>query len=304
MLKSIQHKDITWIDIQAPTKEDIRYLEENFQFHELVLEELIPPGHRPKVEHGDGYLFLILYYPTWNKEQKSIFPRELDILVTKNHIITSHYHTISPVAALFSQINLDEEMRKELMSRTTGHILFTIIQKVLQNALRKLEHIEKKVGGIEKQIFQGHEERMVFEISMAQRAIIDFRRILVPETSIIESLVLEGPNFFGKELEPHFADLRGTFGLVWNELENYRETVQALTRTNESLLTTKTNTTIKVLTAFSVIFLPVSIIVNVWGMNFSDLPLSAQRYGFWIVMGFSIFVAVVMIGYFRKRKWL
>jgi magnesium transporter len=304
MLNSISHKGITWIDIQDPKENDITYLKENFNFHELVLEELIPPGHRQKVEHNDGYIFFILYYPIFHKESEETFPRELDILVTKTHIITSHYESIIPVKSLFDQINLYENAKTKYMSESTGHLLFYIMREILENTLAKLEHIEDKVNYIEEKIFKGEERKMVFEISITKRNIIDFRRILAPQQSVVESLVKEGTNFFGEELEPYFLDLKGTFGILWNEIQDHRETINALAETNESLLSTKINEVIKVFTIFSVVFLPLTLIASIWGMNISNMPLTENVSSFWIIIGIMVSVLVGMLGYFRSKKWL
>ena len=304
MLRTTTHNNLTWIDIQDPKPKDIKYLKENFNFHQIVLEELIPPGHRAKVEHHEGYIFLILYYPAFSKETKETFPRELDILVTKTHIITSHYETIIPVKSLFDQINLHKAAKKEYMSETTGHLLFYIIKGILENALTKLEHIEAEVEYIEQEIFKGEERKMVFEISIAKRDIIDFRRILAPQKLGIESLVHEGVDFFGKDLEPHFEDLRGTFGIVWHELENHWETIQALGETNESLLSTKTNEVMRVLTVFSVIFLPLTLIASIWGMNIENMPLTGSPAGFWVMLGVMGVMLTAMVAYFKRKKWL
>jgi len=303
MLKSVAHKGITWIDIQNPKPADIKYLRKNFNFHELVLEELMHPGHRPKVEHHDDYIFLILYYPAFNKIKKETFPREIDILVTKTHIITSHSEAIIPIKTLFEQIGQYATAKKEYMSESTGHLLFYIVNGILENALVKLEHIENEVNYIESEIFKGEEHRMVLEISVAKRDIIDFRRILAPQASVIESLADDGLKFFGNELKPHFEDLRGTFGIVWNEIQDHRETIQALAETNESLLSTKINEIIKVLTVFSVIFMPLTLIASIWGMNINKMPLTSAN-GFWVIIGIMVGVLVSMIGYFKKKRWL
>jgi len=304
MLHLVQHNGLTWIDIQNPKQADLNYLKENFTFHELVLEELSHPGHRPKVEHHDDYLFMVLYYPVLAKKTRETFSRELDIMVTKTHIITSHFETIIPVKGLFDQVNLYEKSKEEYMSETTGHLLFYIIHSLLESALTKLEYIKDEVDYIEDGIFKGEERKMVFEISKTKRDIIDFRRILAPQATVIESLVNEGRNFFGAELTPHFEDLRGTFGIVWNEIQDHTETINALAETNESLLSTKINEIIKVLTVVSVIFLPLTVVASVWGMNIQNMPLTGSATHFWIILAAMGVIIISMLIYFKKRNWL
>lgn len=304
MLKNFQYQNITWIDIQDPKPKDIDYLRQNFQFHEMVLGELIPPGHRAKVEQYGDYLFFILYYPYFDEQKREIVSKELDILVTKTHIVTSHYEPISPLKALWGKIQHSKDAQLEPLSGNTGVLLSHIIRGILEKTLVKLEFIEKQVDDIEKEIFKGKEREMVPEISVARRDIIDFRRILAPQKAIIDSLAAEGPVFFGRNLEPYFADLTGIFGIVWNEIEQNRETIQALAETNESLLATKTNEAIKVLTVLSVLFLPITFMANLWGMNIDAMPLGEHLVGFWIVIGVMAAVLLLTTLYFKLQKWL
>ena len=304
MIRSIQSEKITWIDIQDPAEKDIQFLEQNFDFHPMVLGELIPPGSRPKVEHHDDYLFFILYYPVFDKIKKETGRRELDIIVTKTHIVTSHYETILPLRALFDQANLYEQGKKEYMSETTGHLLYYIIAGILQGTFQKTEELEKEIDKLEKEIFRNREKEMVFALSELARDAIDVRRILAPHRSTFESLIKEGSSFWGEELLPYFEDLRGTFANIWNEIEEHRETLQSLANTNESLLRAKSNEIMQVLTIFSVVFLPLTLIASIWGMNTAYLPFTDLSYDFWIITGIIASAFAGMMWYFRTRKWL
>ncbi|MDI6883020.1 MAG: magnesium transporter CorA family protein [Patescibacteria group bacterium] len=302
MRNIIKHNKITWIDVQNPTKEDVRWLKEHFEFHPLVLEELIPPGYRPAVEYHPDYLFLILHYPIYSKEKKETTPRELDIIATKDTIVTSHYQTIFPLKALFDQCNLYQESKKVYLEKGSGYLLFYILDGLLKNYLTKIVKIGQKIDKIEKEIFQGKEKTMVREISLFRTDTLDFRRIISPQKEIFDSLQKEGVSFFGKELIPYFSDLLGTFGRVLLALQDYQETISVLAGTNQALLDTKTNEEIKILTIFSVVILPLTLIASIWGMNIS-LPFQRNAFGFLILILIMAGTLALMIFYFRKKKW-
>ncbi len=303
MRKIIKGPKITWVDIQDPTKEDVMYLKKRFKVHPLVLGELIPPGHRPKVEHEQDYLFMSFYYPVYSKEKRETRSRELDIIVTRDTIITSHYHSILPLKALFDSCNLYKEARGTYMSKSSGYLLFYILNGFWRNCLTKLERADKRLDFIEKEIFRGKEKEMVREISYVKTDAINFLRIIEPQKAILESLEVEGASFFGPELTPYFTDILGLYGQAWNELKTYKETILNLEKTNQSLLSTKTNEIIKILTVFSIIVLPLTLIASLWGMNV-NIPLQGSPWGFWFIMGMMIFVMVFMFAYFRKKKWI
>lgn len=299
----IKGPKVTWVDIQDPTEEDVQYLRKKFNFHPLVLGELIPPGHRPKVEHHDDYLFMILYYPFYGKGKKETRSRELDIIVTKDVLITSHYRSIIPLKALFDNCNLYEESRESYMSQGPGQLLFYILSGFWKNCLTKLYQVDRRIDEIEKEIFRGKEKEMVPEISFIKTDIINFWRIIEPQQEILESLSTEGTVFFGQVLSPYFTDILGTYGKAINSIKSFKETILALEDTNQSLLSTKTNEIIRILTVFSVVMLPLTLLASIWGMNVF-LPFAESPAGFWIVVAIMVCLMGFMFVFFHKKRWL
>ncbi len=304
MRNIIKGPNVTWIDIRDPSENDIKYLKEKFNFHPLVLEELLPPSHRPKVEKYPNYLYMIFYYPIYSKEKRETRPRELDIIITKDTIITSHYHSILPLKALFDRCNLYAKARKRYMSQNAGLLLYHILNGIWKNSLTKLARVDKKIDEIETEIFRGQEREMVLEISLVKTDIINFWRIVEPQKETLESLAEQGPDFFGKELSHYFFDILGTFGQTWNALKTYKETILALEDTNQSLLSSKINEIMKILTVFSVIFLPLTLLASIWGMNIPNMPFIGSPMGFWIIITIMAVLLGLMLFYFNKKKWL
>jgi magnesium transporter len=303
MRKIIKGPKITWVDIQDPTLEDIEYLKQNFKFHPLILGELIPPGHRPKVERYKNYLFMILYYPVHSKEKRETRSRELDIIVTKDVLITSHYKSIVPLRALFDKCNLYPELKKRYMKWNAGYLLYLLLSSLWKSCLVKLDRINARIEAIEGEMFQGKEKEMVQEISVVKTDIINFWRIVEPQGEILDSLSKEGVTFFGERFAPYFSDIVGTYRQAWNSLKTFKETILALEDTNQSLLSTKINEIIRILTVFSVILLPLTLIASIWGMNVF-LPFSNSPTGFGIIITIMVILMGFLIVYFRKKKWL
>ena len=303
MLKSVKSKTITWIDIQNPTEKDIDYLNKNFAFHPLVLSELIPPGHRPNVEYHGEYIFMVLYYPALNKKNGLMERRELDIIVSKDYLITNHYKPIISLKALFDQVNLYKEAKKEYIQNSTGHLLHAILSGVLTTTLNQTEQLEESINHIEEEIFKGRERQMVSEISITKRTLIDVRRVLAPQGEIFSSLQTAGRDLWGKEVMPYLDDLRGVHNNIWNVVEEQRETLQSLAETNESLLSTKTNETMKLLTVIATITFPLTLLASIWGMN-TPLPFADHPQGFFIVMGLMGITTVVfgLLIFLRMRR--
>ena len=246
---------------------------------------------------------MILYYPVYSKENQETRPRELDIIVTKNVLITSHYRSILPLRNIFDGCNIKSGLRKKYMSWSAGFLLFSILSSIWKSYMVKMDRINSKVEMIENRMFKGEERKMVREISVVKMDIINFWRIIEPQVEILESLSKEGTIFFGEKFTPYFSDILGTASRAWNSLKTFKETILALEDTNQSLLSTKTNEVIRVLTVFSVILLPLTLIASIWGMNIS-LPFSESASGFSIILLIMLFSMFFLIFYFRKKRWM
>lgn len=303
-MKVIKSKKLTWVDIENPTKKDIAYLKNNFDLHPLVLEEFSIPSHRSRVENYKNYLFMIFHVPFLDKARREIKPRELDIVVTKDHLITVRYQSILPLKSLFDQCNLYEEAKKSYMDGTTGHLLYYILRGILEYISPKLDFIDDSIDHIEEEMFLGKERYMVMEVSILKRVIIDFRRIIEPQRTFIDSLLSEGVEFFGIKLKPYFHDLSGSYSKILNLLETCKETIEALEDTNQSLLTTKTNDVMRALTLSASIALPLTLIAGIFGMN-TSLPFTGKaETDFWTVIVIMAVVAFLLLAFFKRQKWL
>jgi len=304
MIKKIEAKNLTWIDIEDPTTRDVKFLEKEFKFHPLVLEEIVPPAHRTKMENYGDYVFMIFHIPFFNQKERKIESLELDILATETHLITNHYHSILPLKALFDQCNLYDEAKAEYMNSGSGYLLYYILERIFESLFPKLDLLEEEIDDVEDQIFEGKEREMVFEISILKRAIIDFRRIMESQKPFVESLTKEGVEFFGENLEPYIFDLTGSYGKIVDMLESQKQTIEALEDTNQSLLSTKINEVMRVLTVFTAVTLPLTLLASIFGMN-TSLPFSGDSIGsdFWFVILVMALSTGALVWVFKKKHW-
>lgn len=303
MIREIKHKELAWIDIENPSKEDVQYLHTNFHLHETVLEEIIPPSQRSKVESFDHYIYLVLHFPVLDKATRVSHNRELDIIVTRHAIITSHYQAIVPHRALFDKLNLYTELREEYFKKGIEFILYSLINNLLKSYFPKLDHIAEDIRVIEQQIFKGKQKQMVFEIANVRRNLLSFRQALKPQRSILDSLLVLSQKVFGRNAQPYFEDLTGDYAKVWEVSENLHEILDILENANNALFSVKLNEIMRALTAVSVIFLPPTLLVNFFGMNM-PFPISELPHGYLLVLGWTVLMGAVLVLYFKKKGWL
>jgi len=302
-MRIVTFKDITWIDFSEPNKDDLIYLGENFNIHPLALEEFTTPTIRPKATKYNNCIFLTVHIPLFDVVNRTTYPGELDIVVTKTHLITGHKHEIFQLADLFDSLQKSEGKRRRYMSESPAHLLYHVLEILMESCFPKLEHMSKNLDNIEESVFSGKEKDMVFEISVIKRDVLNFRRTLKPQRSILESLTQMRSSLVPKEIIPYYQDLIGTNIRLWNTLESIKETTESLEKTNNSLLSNKLNSTMKVLTIFSAVMLPMTVYSNILAMS-ADIPFGTHPFGFWIHMGIMLVISMFTIIMFKTRNWI
>lgn len=304
-MKTISKNNLTWTDIEKPTQKDIDWLKTNFNFHALTIEELIPSLSREKVEQFTDYLFLVMYVPVFNEKKRTTKPAELDILITKNHVITVHSEPIEPIESFLKKCKING-IREDCFGKTSGHLVYYLMEDVLNFASRQLVHIAKNIERIEEGIFKNIERDMIKEISFVKRDILDFRIAVKPMNRILVSLGERGKKFWteNEDLNIFFNDLISDYERVWSEAENYTETINALEATNTNLLNDKTNAIVKTFTILSFITFPTMLTITLLQVDMVTNPIRNLPYDFWIIVGFAILTVLGMWLYFKTRKWL
>lgn len=302
-MKTIKYKNITWIDFEDPKQEDISYLQENFNIHPLAIEELVTPTYQPKVVQYENCLFFSIHIPLFDAEHRTTYAGELDIILTGHHLITSHKQSIYQLTSFFDTLEKSVGKQKLYLEATPAHLLHHILEILLNSCFPRLDHISQRLDFIETQVFAEKEKEMVFEISVLKRDILNFRRTLKPQRSIIESITQKDHPFVPDVLKVYFQDLIGTNIRLWNMLESQKETIEALEATNNSLLSNKLDLTMKVLTIFSAIALPMTVYSNTLAMS-AQIPFGNNPHAFWIHVSFMAILSIITMTVFKWKKWL
>jgi magnesium transporter len=303
-MRIIEAEKLNWIELQKPKKKDIDWLKKKFELHPLVLKDLLPPLDYPKVENFGDYLFLVLFYPFFDKKTQETIPLELDIIVGKNYLITNHYQSIVPLKVIFDQCNTSEELRQTFTDEGPAELLYRIINEILSACFPKLSNIKERIDKVEKTIFSGQYKKAVKDIAITERDIIGFQRIMEPQKLVLEKLPQEIEKLFGKKPLPYFHSLSGSYERIKTILKTHQNTLTSLNSTNQSLLSTKINEIIKLLTIFSVIVFPLTLIAGIFGMNTKYLPIVGKPGDFWIITGIMMAGVIAMICFFKKKKWI
>lgn len=305
MRQEIKNDNITWINIVNPDKSDIKFLKENFDLCPSILKEYIPRIKRSKVEEYNNYAFAVIHFPVFDRKSRKTIATELDIILFENTLITNHSGALPELKKMFEQCGSDETAKNFYVRNNAAYLLLNILDRLIDTRLPMLDHIDDHIENIEDRIFKGNERKMVSEIAIVKHDIISFRRTIKPQRMVLESLVRLIPKITSSNLSRLSTEVIGSNIRVWNTLENHKEMIEALEHTNESLLSHKISDTMKILTAFSVIVLPLSLIANAFGMNvMKGMPFLDSPFGFWIVLYLMFIITSVSFIFFKYKKWL
>ncbi|HVV39159.1 MAG TPA: CorA family divalent cation transporter [Candidatus Paceibacterota bacterium] len=303
MLTRWGQKNASWIDLVAPTSAEVRSLMHEFGIDPLIAEELLVPSFKPKVERRGDIIYVILHFPIMRGASERQ-EQEIDFIIGKNFLITTRYETIDPLHAFAQAFEVSTVLGKP-MSHTHGGHLFTALARSLYEALiNESQTIRRRLQDTEDRIFKGAERQMVIELSQIGRVIHDFRDALAPHKEMLTSMEPVTSRLFGPEFSYYLRDLIGLEERVERTLDNLQSSMVELRETNNSLLSTKQNEVMKTLTVLAFLFLPLSFIAGVFGMNTMNNPIVGSAYDFWIIVSGMVVLAIGCFLYFKHKEWL
>jgi magnesium transporter len=296
---------LTWIHLESLEPEIVNELRARFGWHPLDVEDVLSKRQRPKIDDyaDEGYLFGVLHFPAYDKAIQRLNAAELDFFLGPDYLVTMPNVQLNPVTRLFSRCQEDEVFRAQLFEKGSGRLLYEVLDDLFDYCFPILDKIAYKLDSIEDDIDERHSEEIVSDISKAKQEIISYRKIIKPQRPALRLLERRIERFLPENLELYFDDLVDASERIWDLLDNYKEVVEALEDTNESLISHRQNDVLRILTVFSVILLPLTLISGIFGMNVL-FPGEHTREAFWIIVGLMVAVIVSMVAFFKYKRWL
>ena len=294
---------LTWAHLGAPTGEEAAQLAERFGWHPLDLEDVLSKRQRPKVDEYPEYLFTVLHFPASDKTIQRLNAAELDVFVGPDFLITLPAVELLPVTRLFARCEADEELRDNLFSKGSGYLLYHVLDDLFDYCFPILDKIGHKLDSIEDDMFEGRAEEVVRDLSNVKQEIISYRKIIKPERSTLRVLDGRVQRYLPEELDLYFDDIVDAAERIWDLLDNYKEVVEGLEQTNESVISHRQNDILRILTVFSVVLLPLTVITGFFGMNL-NFPGYESVWAFWGVFGIMIATLAGLLAFFRFKRWL
>lgn len=310
MLKKLRFRDITWIDVESPTKDDVLALEEEYGIHPVVLDELTKPSPRPRLDVYNNFLYLILHFPLCQtcsglEETPASDSQEVDFIIGRKFLITAHYETVNALNDFGKIFESEIALKRYPPELHAGFLFYNIIRELYAALEAGLNAVNDRLRSVQKKVFSRDGREVVYTLATINRDLLDFRWALKNHAEVLRSLELAAGELFGPGFQFYLKAITGEYERVRSQIENNRQTFLDLRETNDSLLSIKTNETMKVLTVVAFIFLPLTILSQMLSINATWFPLvGAPPYGFLRIALLLGMTTIAMYWVAKRQKWI
>ncbi len=304
MIQKYTADGLVWIDLLCPTEEEIRRVTNEYKINASVSRELTTPTLRPKVDLYENFIYLILHFPSIQKNGDGVSDQEVDFIIGKDFIITARYGEVDAFLAFGKAFEVEAVLEKGSIGSHAGFIFYAMLGRIYQSLLHRLEGIKDEAADIESKIFKGKEKEMVIKISNLSRYVLDLKRATSLHGEILNSFETAAIKLFGDSFKIQVQKIQSEYFKVEHSIKNMFEFISELRETNNSLLTTKQNEIVQRLTVIAFMALPLTIITALFQMDTKAKPIIGTDYDFWIIIGIEIIVALLMYIFFKIKKWL
>ncbi len=300
LTRHVQH-DLTWVDLVSPTPAEVREIMQEFAIDTKIAQELLAPSMKSKVERHGHMAYLVLHFPALRGSGRA--SQEMDFIIGTRFLVTARYGDIDRLHFFAKAFEVDSVLGGTAMTNG-GHIFAAMARNMYLALLNECDAVERRLLDIEEKVFSGNERKMVVEISLIGRILHDFRQALIPHREMLDSLEPVGERLLGVEFGYHLKSVISEYARVHRTLENLYTALLELRETNNSLLSTKQNDTMKTLTIMAFITFPLTLITGIFSMETTTKPIVGMQGDFWIILGIMAATMTIFFVVFKRKGWL
>jgi len=289
-----------WVDLMAPGEAERRLLSEVFSFHPLAVEDAVSALQFPKIETYPGYLYVVLHGIHAEPQHTQFATRDVDFFLGRNYLVTVHDGDSHSINTIREMCNRHEHILKE----GPVSLMHRIVDRMIDNYRPVFEEIEARVGRLEEEAFAGH-ERLSRRVMRLKRDVSSMRRVLVPQRDAIGRLARREFPAISDEMTYRFRDVYDHVVRLTEEAVLFQDRITGIFEVNLSSVSNRLNQVMKLLTVMSTIFLPLTVLTGMWGMNITipHFPGGTDAQ-FWWIFGLMFVICLAMLVFFRRNRWL
>ncbi|MCC2685139.1 MAG: corA [Paenibacillaceae bacterium] len=286
--------EVVWIHLRNAGAEEVERVLGLFACHPLLIEDCVKLNQRPKMDNYKNNSLI-----TFFASNKDLSVRQFGIVVGANYVITVCKQSPPFLDELYSKsLRLGERMAQ------SGEIVYEIMDRCVDEYADNIDHVESILDRMERGIYRNPNIRIAQEVFHLKRSFHRLRRIYFDEKNVIGAITHHNFPYIGKETDAYFIDIYDHITRVIDTLEMFHESANGILEMQMNMKADRMNEIMKILTIISSIFLPLTFIVGLYGMNFKVIPELDWKYGYAYVWGLLVVIAVAMWLYYRRKKWL
>jgi magnesium transporter len=290
-----------WVDLDRPTPEEARILTDVFHFHELAVEDALSETHHPKIESYGSFLYLILHGIDFHASEHCFTTKDIDFFLGTQFLVTVHpgvSRSIGKVSELCAR-------NERVLGEGPGVLLYRIVDTMVDNYRPEVEKLEERLDTLEEQVFEKPDTQLARQILDFKKDVASLRRIVVPQRDAIGRLARREFPMIDEQLAYRFRDVHDHLVSVSDEAMFFQDRITGILDAHLSAVSNQLNLVMKVLTIFTTLAMPLTVLTGVYGMNVK-LPHFRGGEGsqFWWVMAMMFGISGVMLAFFRKKRWI
>jgi magnesium transporter len=292
---------VTWINIDG--LDDLRSIEkigEHFDLHPLLLEDVVNTGQRPKMEDFDKNAFIVLKMLYHDGNGDGVIAEQVSIILGPYYVISFQ----EKQGDVFNEVR--ERIRKDkgrIRKMGTDYLAYSLLDAIVDNYFIILEKIGDKMEAMEEDLVKNPTQETFYKIHSLKNDVVFLRKLIWPLRELISGLEKGNVRMIREEIRVYLRDVYDHIIQIVDTVETFRDMISGMLDVYLSSVSNRMNEVMKVLTIFAALFIPLTFIAGVYGMNFKFMPELSWRYGYFLVLGVMAAVAVAMLLFFKRKKW-
>jgi magnesium transporter len=290
-----------WVDLDTPTAEEGQLLKDVFRFHDLAVEDALGETHHPKIESYGEYLYLILHGIDFSAAEHCFKTKDVDFFLGEQFLVTVHPGVSRSIGKVSSACLRDSRV----MNEGPGMLMYRIIDTMVDNYRPEVEKLEDRLDGLENEVFDQADPELARRILIFKKDVSSLRQVVLPQRDAVGRLARREFSLVGEQLAYRFRDVHDHLVRLTDEAMFFQDRITSILDAHLSAVSNQLNSVMKVLTIIATLFMPLTVLTGMWGMNV-ELPHLPGGAGaqFWWVVAIMIGMSVAMLAYFRKRGWI
>lgn len=291
----------SWVNVDG--LHDIKLIEQvgnKFNIHPLTLEDVLNTTQRPKIDFDDKYIYVVLKMLYYNNELREIRSEQVSLIIFKKYLFSFQEFEGDVFDDLRKRL---QKNKSNIRSKGTDYLAYSLLDSIIDSYFDILENIGTTIDDVEDKLLSNPDKAIMPEIYNLKREMILLRNSVWPLREILGSLIKSDNSIVEDKTLMYLRDIYDHTIQVMDIIETYRDILSGMLDTYLSSISNKTNDVMKILTIFSTIFIPLTFLAGIYGMNFDYMPELRLKYGYILFWVITLITIIFMVNYFKKKKW-